>query len=53
MRDSALCHAGTEGRLHLAPVRAGVSWLACLAGLAGVRARALAYEGTPHRLAAG
>jgi len=77
MRDSALCHAGTERRLHiappsvwlcvialvgrypsvacvhLAPLRAGVAWVACLAGLARVRARVRAYEGTPHRLAGG
>ena len=54
-----LCVIALAGRypsvacVHLAPLRAGVAWLACLAGLAGVRARVRAYEGTPHRLAGG
>jgi len=51
-----LCVIALAGRypsaacVHLAPLREGIAWVACLAGLARVRARVRAYEGTPHRL---
>ena len=54
-----LCVIALTGRfpsvvcVHLAPLREGVAWVAYLAGLARVRARVRAYDGTPHRLAGG
>jgi len=45
-----LCVIALAGRypsvacVHLAPLRAGVAWVACLAGLARVRARVRAYS---------
>ena len=43
----------SAARVHLAHLREGVAWVACLAGLARVRTRVRAYEDTPHRLAEG
>jgi len=57
--SSWLCAIALAGRylsvvcVYLAPLRAGVAWVVCLAGLASVRARVWAYEGTPHRLTGG
>jgi len=54
-----LCVIALAGRcpsaacVHLAPLREGVAWGACLAGLARVRARVRVYEDTPHWLAGG
>jgi len=54
-----LCVIALAGRypsvacVHLEPLREGVDWMACLAGLARVRARVRAYEDTPHQQAGG